>query len=266
MKVVVITGSSRGIGYGLAEAFLTRNCAVVISGRSNGSTQAALDKLCSSYDPYNLAGISCDVRSYEQVQALWDGATVRFGKVDIWINNAGLSGPEKPFWKQEPEMSRNIIETNLLGVIYGSQVALNGMIAQNSGCIYNVEGLGSDGRVHPGLTLYGTTKYGMKYLNDALVKETRGTPIIVGALRPGMVVTDLIIDPYRNRPQEWQKVKRVFNIFADRVDNVAPWLVDQVLSNEKTGRRIQYLSSWGLLVRFLTMPFTKRDVFSDVEL
>jgi hypothetical protein len=106
----------------------------------------------------------------------------------------------------------------------------------------------------------------LKYLNDALVRETQGTPIIVGSLRPGMVVTDLITEQYIDQPEEWQKVKWIFNIIADRVENVAPWLADQILTNQRTGRRIQYLSKWGLVVRFLSSPFTKRDVFSDVGL
>jgi NAD(P)-dependent dehydrogenase (short-subunit alcohol dehydrogenase family) len=266
MKIVVITGSSRGIGFGLAKAFLDHDCAVVISGRSEESTQIALDQILGKYDSDRVIGIPCNVRYFDQLQTLWDRAVTRFGKVDIWINNAGLSGPVKALWKQEPETSRIVIETNLLGVIYGAQVALNGMLDQNSGCIYSIEGMGSDGRMHPGMTLYGTTKYGLKYFNDALVKETRGTPIIIGSLRPGMVVTDLITEQYKDQPEEWQKVKRIFNIIADRVENVAPWLVDQILANQRTGRRIQYLSKWGLMFRFLSSPFTKRDVFSDVGL
>jgi len=266
MKIVVITGSSRGIGFGLASAFLSRNCAVVLSGSSQESTQAALEKLEGKYNPDQLIGIPCDVRHYEQVRVLWDGAVSRFGRVDIWINNAGLSGPVKVLWEQAPETAREVIETNLLGVIYGSKVALKGMLAQNFGSIYSMEGMGSDGRMHAGMTLYGTTKYGLKYLNDSLVKETQGTPIIVGAIRPGMVVTDLIVDQYKDKPKEWQQVKRIFNIIADRVENVTPLVVEQILSNERTGRRINYLSSWGLLLRFLSLPFTKRDVFSDAGL
>jgi NAD(P)-dependent dehydrogenase (short-subunit alcohol dehydrogenase family) len=266
MKNVVITGSTRGIGLGLAEAFLARDCAVVLSGRSKESTQTALDHLNKKFDPGRIYGIPCDVRRQDQVQALWDGAVARFGKVDIWINNAGLSGPTLKLWHQTPEISRNVVETNLLGVIFGSQVALKGMLDQKSGCIYNMEGMGSDGRMHDGLTLYGMTKYGLKYLTDALVKETQDTPIIIGALRPGMVVTDLITNQYKDRPEEWQQVRRIFNIIADRIENVAPCLVDRMLSNQVTGKRINYNSNLTILFRFLSSPFIKRDVFWDSDL
>jgi NAD(P)-dependent dehydrogenase (short-subunit alcohol dehydrogenase family) len=266
MKNVVITGSSRGLGFGLAEAFLSRNCTVCVSGRSEESTQNALEKLRRKYHPERLAGIPCDVRVPEQVQALWDYAVNEFGEVNYWINNAGITAPVKVLWKLAPQITREVIETNVLGVIYGTQVAIKGMLAQNHGSIYSVEGMGSDGRTHVGLTIYGTTKYGLKYFMDALVEETSETPLIIGALRPGMVVTDLILDQYRGRPEEWKKVRKIFNIIADRVENVSPWLVDQMLANQKTGRRIKYLTGWGLMMRFLTMPFTKRDVFSHKEL
>jgi short-subunit dehydrogenase len=148
-------------------------------------------------------------------------------------------------------------------VIFGSQVALNGMLDQGFGGIYNIEGMGSDGRSHDGLSLYGATKYGMNYFNDALAKEASDTPIIVGALRPGMVVTDLVLDQYKNRPEDWDRVKRIFNIIADRVEVVTPWLADRILANQKNGVRINFSSGWTLLGRTLSMPFSKRDVFSN---
>ena len=266
MKVVVITGSSRGIGFGLASAFVERNCSVLVSGATMESTQNAVRTLASSAEKKRIVGLACDVRQPEQVQALWDQAVTLFGKVDIWINNAGLSGPSLKLWEQEPGDFNKVVATNLLGVLYGSRVAVRGMLVQGFGHIYSLEGLGSDGRWVPGLSLYGTTKYGLKYLNDALIKETKGTPIVIGALRPGMVVTDLIIEPYRHRPEDWKRVKRIFNIIADRVEVVAPWLADRILANQKTGVRFHYSTGWKLLVRFLSAAFKRRDVFWDVDI
>jgi len=266
MQVVVITGSSRGIGFGLASAFLERGCAVVVSGSTPESTHRAVESLQGTRDGARLVGIPCDVRHPTQVQALWDEATTFFGKVDIWINNAGLSGPSLKLWEQESGDLEGVIHTNLLGVLYGSKVAMQGMLAQGFGQIYSLEGLGSDGRWVAGLSLYGTTKYALKYLNDALVKETRDTPIQVGALRPGMVVTELIIDPYRGRPDEWRRIKPIFNIIAERVEIVTPWLVDRVLANHKSGARIQYHAGWKILLRFFSALLKQRDIFWDVDL
>jgi NAD(P)-dependent dehydrogenase (short-subunit alcohol dehydrogenase family) len=265
MKTVVITGSTRGIGQGLAKAFLQRGCSVVISGKSEASTNFALDDLKKTFDTKTYAGVPCDVQDFSQVQNLWDAAYSEYGRVDIWINNAGVSGDLVETWKQPPEITGATIKTNLLGVIYGSQVALNGMLSQGYGAIYNMEGAGSDGRNHQGMSLYGTTKYGLKYLNDALAQELNNTGIIIGALRPGMVITDFVLKRYEQRPEDLEKVKPIFNIIADRVEVVAPWLADRILSNKKNGTRINYSSRLKILARFFSMPFSKRDVFTNVS-
>jgi NAD(P)-dependent dehydrogenase (short-subunit alcohol dehydrogenase family) len=157
-----------------------------------------------------------------------------------------------------------VIAANLLGVVCGSQVAARGMLAQGGGAIYNMEGMGSDGRKHAGLTLYGTSKYAVHYFTESLALELKGSPVIAGALRPGMVVTDLILDRYRGRPQDFARVKRIFNILADRVENVAPWLAGRILANRKNGAVLAYLSRAKLLWRFASSPFVKRDVFAGL--
>jgi NAD(P)-dependent dehydrogenase (short-subunit alcohol dehydrogenase family) len=137
------------------------------------------------------------------------------------------------------------------------------MLVQGFGAIYNMEGMGSDGRKHVGLSLYGTSKYAVHYFTESLALETRDTPVIVGALRPGMVITDLIVDRYKGRPEEWERAKKVFNIIADRVEIVTPRLTAKVLDNQKNGAILAYSSSWKLLWRFLSQPFYKRDLFTD---
>ena len=91
MKTIVITGSTRGIGYGLADAFLKLGCSVAISGRTQRNVDVAVANLSASHRPEQLMGFACDVARFEQVRALWNTTIVRFGKVDIWINNAGIN-------------------------------------------------------------------------------------------------------------------------------------------------------------------------------
>jgi NAD(P)-dependent dehydrogenase (short-subunit alcohol dehydrogenase family) len=266
MKTIVITGSTRGIGYGMAHAFLERGCAVTISGRTQQAVDHAIHPLSQKYMRDRIFGHPCDVSDPQQVQALWDAARHRFGRVDIWINNAGLTNDPQPIWEIEPQDALLVMSVNVTGTIYGARVALRGMLAQGFGAIYNLEGLGSDGRKQAGLTLYGTSKYAVKYFTDALAAELKDTPLIVGALQPGMVITDLVLAPYKGRPEDLERVKRIFNIIADTVDNVAPWLADKVLSNQKNGARLQYTSTLKLVGRFLSAPFSKRDLFTDLEL
>ena len=94
MKHVIITGSTRGIGFGLADAFLGLGCTVTISGRMQSSVDAAVGKLNEKHDGNHIDGCACDVRHPEQIKALWDGSIERFKQVAEWINNAGFSGPQ----------------------------------------------------------------------------------------------------------------------------------------------------------------------------
>ena len=262
MKVIVITGSTRGIGYGLADSFLALDCAVTVSGRTQEAVDKAVAQLSAKHGADRVFGHPCDVTDFEQVQDLWNAAQTRFDKIDIWINNAGLPNPQMDFWELPAEEIQGVVSTNLIGAMYGTKVALRGMLEQGFGAVYNMEGLGSDGRKIEGLALYGSTKAGLRYLDDCLAKETEGTPVLVGALRPGMVVTDFLTYQYEDRPpEEWERAKRMFNIIADRVEDVTPWLARQVLGNDKNGACISWLSRWKVMGRFLTARFRKRDLF-----
>ena len=262
-KHVVITGSTRGIGYGLAEAFLRLGCSVTVSGRGEEAVKKAVAGLKSRHEAKYVFGLPCNVTIPEKVQVLWDRSLEQFGKVDIWVNNAGTSGEQGLVWELLSSEAQAPIVTNILGTVYGAQVAMRGMLAQGFGAIYNMEGMGSDGRKHAGLSMYGTSKYAIHYFTESLALEAKDTPLIIGALRPGMVITDMIVGRYKSRPAEWERAKKIFNIIADRVENVTPWLARQIIANQKNGAVIAYSSSWKLLWRFLSSPFARRDLFTD---
>lgn len=261
MKTVVITGSTRGIGYGLADSFLARGCAVTISGRSTEAVGSAVAALSAKHEPGRLFGLACDVSDLAQLKTLWAGAKERFGQVDIWINNAGVSNPQGDFQHQEPERMAAVVNTNILGAMYGSLVALRGLTEQGFGALYNMEGLGSDGRMVRGLALYGTSKAALAYLTRSLAAEAKGSAIIVGGLRPGMVLTDLITKGYEDRPEEWERFKPILSILAERVETVTPWLAERVLTNRKNGVTINWPTRRKALPRFLASPFRKRRLF-----
>ena len=123
-KLIVITGTTRGIGYGLAKAFLSSGHSVSISGRSQETVEKAVANLGSKFEAERVIGLACDVTVPVQVQELWDRSVEKFGKVDIWINNAGLSGNQGMIWELSPEDAQVPIQTNILGTIYGTQVAM----------------------------------------------------------------------------------------------------------------------------------------------
>ncbi len=264
MQTVLITGSTRGIGYGLADSFLALGCAVTISGRTQESVDKAMATLSAKHGADRILGHPCDVTQIEQVQALWDQAQAHYGKIDIWINNAGVNSSVVNFWELSADQIKSVVGTNVIGAMYGAQVALSGMLDQGFGSFYNMEGFGSDGRQGHGMALYGCSKAGLRYLTDALIHETKGTPVLVGAIRPGMVVTDFLIGHREDQPEVWEQSKRIFNILADRVETVTPWLAQKILENQKTGVRISWLNRGKIMARFLSAPFSKRDLFKEL--
>jgi len=260
VKTIVITGSTRGIGFGLAGAFLDLGCNIVVSGRTQEAVDEAVESLAAQHERERILAQPCDVTDYEQVQALWNAAAAHFGTIEIWINNAGISHPTVDFWTHPPQRIRAVVETNVVGAMYGASVALSGMHEQGHGALYNMEGLGSGGPMVPGTTLYATTKSALRYLTESLAKEVAGSGLVVGALQPGMVVTDLLMGREEKRGPPDARSGRVMNILADRVETVTPWLARRALANERNGARIRWLTQWKVLGRFLSAPFHERHV------
>lgn len=259
-RVVVITGGTRGIGLGLAREMLTRDCRVVICGRSEASVASAIASLGSS----NVTGIPSDVTSRESVQGLWDHAVATFGHVDIWINNAGISAPRRPLPQVSEEIVADVVATNLFGATNGSVVAMTGLQQQPAGgWIWNMEGFGSTGQVQPGMAAYGASKRAVTYLTETLVKETKDSNVKVGFLSPGIVATDLLMDDYEGQPEAMEKAKKIFNILGDRVETVTPYLADRVLAAQKSGTRVAWLTKPKAFARFATAGFKKRDIFGE---
>lgn len=260
-RSIVITGSTRGIGYSLAAEFLEQGCAVIISGRTHESVDEAIAKLGDRYSSELMYGLPCDVTDYIQVQRLWEDAHNHFGRIDIWINNAGIATPMMKFWELTSEQYDGVVQTNILGTMYGTRVALNGMLAQGSGALYNLEGFGARGRSMRGMTLYGSTKACVHFINHSLAQETEGTPVITGAIAPGMVITDMITRQFEGRAEELEKSKRILSIIAEKAETVAPVLAGKILENQKNGVTIAYSSSVRMMLKFITAPFKKRDLF-----
>ncbi|MEV6342768.1 SDR family oxidoreductase [Actinoplanes sp. NPDC051851] len=249
-QVVVVTGGTRGIGRGLVNAFLAEGASVAYCARSVGDDV-----------PLGAIAVAADVTSRADVRKVWDAAVDKYGRVDIWVNNAGMANARKKLWELDPAEIDAIVDLNLRGTLHASAVVLDAMLAQGHGALWNMEGLGSNGQIVPGLTPYGATKRGLTYATSAMAKELAGTPVRVGLLSPGMVVTDLLTRDYA--PEELAKAKKIFNILADRVETVTPWLARRVLAGVRNGGRVAWLTNRKAAYRFATAAFAKRDLFAE---
>jgi len=261
---VVITGSTRGIGRGMAVEFLRRGHDVVVSSRGQAAVDETAAALRADWPDRRVVGQACDVGDFGQVQELWDAAVDELGSVDIWINNAGRDGVKAPFFAVPPEDYALTVQTNLVGLMNGCRVAIPGMYRQGSGRIFNMEGFGSNGQVRPAVAPYGSTKYAVKYLTKALALELKDTPVKMCYLSPGIVVTDLLVPPPDQRGERWEKSKKILNILADTVETVTPWLVDGVLAADRNGAAVRWLTPAKVRWRFLASLFRKRDVFGPL--
>lgn len=259
-KNVIITGSTRGIGHALAKSLLRLGNKVVISGRSQKSVLEVVDELNGIFGEGMVHGYKCNVTSFSEMQELWDKTIERLGRVDIWVNNAGISPARDTFWNLSPEQISDVVNTNLIGAMYGSLVAIRGMLKQDFGAVYNIEGLGSDGRTMKGVALYGTTKAGLGYLTRSLAREIKETPVIICGLRPGMVFTDIIKEAYRGNPSNWERDRRTLSILCNPLEKVAPWLAARILLNRKNGEIISYPSRQQMLKRFILSIFKKQNL------
>lgn len=256
MARVVITGSTQGIGRGLAEEFLNRGNQVVVSGRN----EARLMEVVAELSPLQgeCAGKACDVAELEQVQSLWNHAVECFGGVDIWINNAGLARTVWPILEIPQGEIETMVRTNMLGTMNGCRVAAKGMQAQGGGKLFNMLGGGSGGEYFPGLGVYGTTKRGLDYFTNALVKELKGTAVIIGKIRPGMIITEAVIREAQANPESFEKSRKAMNNLVDRVETVSPFLVDRILATERSGTMIRWLTGGKMARRFALGMIKKR--------
>lgn len=258
MKNVVITGSTRGIGLSMAMEFLRAGCNVTLSGRGKAlleNTSASLSRFKGKY-----IYIPCNVQEKASLQNLWDASLAQWGSINIWINNAGQNAPHKFSWETGETYTESIIQTNITGMVYGSQIAAAGMKKQGHGSIYSMEGLGSNNMILQKTILYGTTKHALTYFMKGLAKELEGTGVIAGRLSPGMMLTDFITkapDGEQSEVISDEKFKKLFNILADKPETVAKFFIPRILSNTKNDAQFAWLTNRKAAWRFMTSGFRK---------
>ncbi len=162
---------------------------MVVASRSQASVNEAVQSLQS--ENLAVAGMAVDVIDLEQVQALARFARSTFGKLDIWVNNAGTAGPYGPTADIEPEDFLQVTQTNITGVFNGSHTAMQYFLPQKSGKLINLLGYGYN-RPIAWQNAYSASKAWVRSFTIALAKETRDSGVGVYAFNPGMVLTELL--------------------------------------------------------------------------
>jgi NAD(P)-dependent dehydrogenase (short-subunit alcohol dehydrogenase family) len=183
-KVVAITGGARGIGKATAEALVRRGARVAI-----GDVDLALAEGTAAGLGGGSVALALDVSDRASFEAFLDEAERQLGPVDVVINNAGIM-PVTPFVEEAEDSFRRQIEINLIGVIHGTQLAMERMLPRNSGHIVNIASqAGKAG--FPGIATYSATKHAVVGLSEAVRQELRGQAVEISCVMPTVVNTEL---------------------------------------------------------------------------
>lgn len=166
-KTVVVTGASSGVGLAAAEAFSIEGCNVVIVARGEKGINEAV-KRCKEIGG-EVVGISADVSVAAHVEKITTETLHHFGKIDVWINNAGVMANGK-FEEIPMEIHEQVIKTNLFGYMHGAYNALKVFKNQNEGILINNVSIGGY-MPAPYSSVYSSTKYGIKGMMEGLQAE-----------------------------------------------------------------------------------------------
>jgi 3-oxoacyl-[acyl-carrier protein] reductase len=183
-KVAVVTGSSGGLGLAIVEAFASEGAAVVVNSRERARAQAVAGRLGE-----RAIAFEADIREPAQVEAMAAAAVERFGRLDVWVNNAGVNaiGPAADL---DVEEWRRVIDTNLNGCFYGSQAAARVMLRQRSGVIIQIGSIFGELGL-PTRAPYTTAKHGLVGMTKALAGEWAKDNVRVVCLQPGYIAAGL---------------------------------------------------------------------------
>jgi NAD(P)-dependent dehydrogenase (short-subunit alcohol dehydrogenase family) len=191
LHTAIVTGGTRGIGYGIAEALVTAGAKVMITGRDAGRVTDAVGRLAvRASDKTRVLGQAVDVRKRAAVDALVADTVREFGPLNTLINNAGV-GLFTEVEKTTDEDWSRVIDTNLTGVFHCSRAAIPPMRHAGGGWIINIASLAGRNYFANGAA-YCASKAGLVAFSESLMLEVRNDNIRVSVVMPGSVATDFI--------------------------------------------------------------------------
>ncbi|MEA2839031.1 MAG: hypothetical protein QOF41_361 [Methylobacteriaceae bacterium] len=186
MAVVVITGASSGIGQATAKALAARGHSVVVAARRTERLKQLVQETRAAD---RILIVPADVSEPAALKALANAAGERFGHIDVWINNAGVSYPDKiPWWELEPDRVDNIVRVNFLAPILSVGAALPWLKKGKNPQIINIGSVSGFVAVKG---IYSATKFGIRGLTEAMRRELASEGVSASMVSPGYVRTEM---------------------------------------------------------------------------
>jgi len=222
-KIVLITGATSGIGEACAHLFARENYDLILTGRRTERLDELAKKLNKKYNT-EIAVSSFDVRDREQVVRSLEDLPAKWKKVDILINNAGLSQGLDPLQNGSYDDWDTMIDTNVKGLLYVTKVVSNWMIDRKGGHIINLGSIAGK-EVYPNGNVYCASKFAVDALNQGMRIDLLQHGIKVTAIHPGAVVTEFSEVRFKG---DKERAKKVYDGFEPlSADDIAEtiWFV-----------------------------------------
>jgi len=235
-KVILITGSTRGLGYAFAEGFLKAGAKVIISSKTPENVKLATEKLSSISD--KAIGVPMDVTDNASVKSAIDEIIKKAGRLDILINNAGIH-KRAPFMEMKKSQFENVIDVNLTSVFSVSQAVAKEMTKTGGGSIINISSLNSYG-ARPAISNYCASKGAVNMLTRSMALELADFGIRVNAIAPGYFITDMTKPLADNKEfdawvksevplKRWGKPEELVGAAIYLASNASSYMTGQVL-------------------------------------
>jgi len=243
-KVVVVTGSTRGFGYAIAESMLEAGANVAITGRSREALNRALENLSPKGQ---VRGYVLDVREEEQIYKLVDDVVAEFGHIDVWVNNAGYSNAAGMMLDMSPQDALDVFMSNDLGTFQCTQAIMRYMLPRKEGMLVNIYGQGSFLRPASPTGLYGTTKAWLTSFTRTLAVELKGSGVQILGFSPGMMTTDMLTSPIVVGERGKEMLKNfgfVLRFLGQPAKYAADKLVKAIASDNKEFAEVKLFKPW----------------------
>jgi uncharacterized protein len=211
-KVVVITGASMGIGEAIALEFVRHGANVVFSSRDAQRAESARQQVGNVERTFAMP---CDVSKRSDLERLLQETLSRFGRADVWVNNAGF-GLMDSIASMDMRECRRMFDTNLFGVLDAMQLVTPVMKQQGSGCIINIASTAGHIAV-PFMAGYCASKYALRAIGNAARLELKGTGVNVLTVCPGYISTDFSVNAVKGNDRLRLGAAAKRGITADRV-------------------------------------------------
>lgn len=242
-KVAFVTGGTRGIGYAIVKTFLENGATVVLCGSKQTTADKAVASLLAENPEYPVEGTAPDLTDYASVEKAIHSVAAKYGKIDIVINNAGISASQS-LYDYVPEDFDKLMMLNVNSCFYTARAAAPLMKQNGGGVILNTSSMVSI-YGQPAGAAYPTSKFAVNGLTKSLARELAKDNIRVNAVAPGVTNTDMVAAlPEQTRQYICSTIplgrigepQDVANAFLYLASDVASYVTGEILSVDGCAR------------------------------